>query len=387
MPDTEGFRVNRLRRRRRGRVERWQTWLLYGMAALVGFAAVLGAWYVAGGLGDDEAEPKPQGYIALLTFKGEGGGSPAAAALVIKDAATKEYSVYVVPRELLLEGPHGEYVMAGDAMTGGTLRQDMQRVIGTKIDGEFALPAESLVRLAGASKLRLDLEKPVALKLGGVKRGYSGETTVPAADVPDLMAASGPSGYDASRMQEAVWTAALDTASLRPLQELRQSARRIARSSSDTGRVDLVDALVGLSSGHALVERVPSSSRVAEGQFAFLPDTSAITAQITRHAPGYRSRFTVILRNGNGRVGVAEAAALRLAGLDVNLPSPTNADSFDYRQTQILAGKDALRVAQDIRAILGRGVVLDGAQLPPTTVVVILGSDVKAADLEPKDEQ
>jgi hypothetical protein len=76
-----------------------------------------------------------------------------------------------------------------------------------------------------------------------------------------------------------------------------------------------------------------------------------------------------------------------LAGLDVNLPSPTNADSFEYKQTQILAGKRALQVAQDIRAILGRGVVLDGAQLPPTTVVVILGSDVKAADLEPKDQQ
>ena len=335
----------------------------------------------------DETKAKPQGYLALLTFKGEDGGSPTAAALVIRDAATKEHSLYVIPRELLLEGPNGEYVMAGDAMTGGTLKQDLQRVINARIDREFELPADSLTRLAGAGELQLDLAKPVALQIAGARRGYSGKATVPAADVPDLMAASGPTGYDASDMQEAVWTAALNTASLRPLPELRRSARQIARASAGAGRADLVDALVGLSSGDAIVQRVPSDSRVAEGQFAFLPDPAAITAQITRHSPGYRSRFTVILRNGNGRVGVAEAAALLLAGLDVNLPSPTNADSFDYKQTQILAGKSALQVAQDIRAILGRGVVLNGAQLPPTTVMVILGSDVKAADLEPKDEQ
>ncbi len=132
MPDTEGYRVKRLRSKRRGRIERWQTWLLYGLAAAVGFAAVLGAWYVASGLGGDEPKAKPQGYLALLTFKGEDGGSPTAAALVIQDAATKEHSLYVIPRELLLEGPNGEYVMAGDAMTGGTLKQDLQRVIDAR---------------------------------------------------------------------------------------------------------------------------------------------------------------------------------------------------------------------------------------------------------------
>jgi len=387
MPPTEGYRVKRLRSKRRGRVERWQTWLLYGMAAAVGFAAVLGAWYVASGFGDDKPAEQKRGYLALLTFRGRDGGPPAAAALAIKDPGTGEHSLFVIPRELLLEGPNGEYVMAGDALIAGTLEQDFQRVIAADVDRVFELPADALVTLAGADKLRLRLEEPVTLEIAGVKRGYSGATSVPADDVPALMAASGRDGYDSSRMQEAVWAASLAAASLRPGEQLRGAARRVARASAGAGRADLVDALVGLSTGDAVVARVPSTSRVAEGQFAFLPEESAIMAEITRHSPGYRARYTVILRNGSGRLGVAEAAAKLLAGLDVNLPSPTNAESFDYRQTQILAGKKAIPVAQDVRAILGRGVVLDGSQLSDTTVVVILGSDLEAADLQPKEDQ
>jgi hypothetical protein len=188
-------------------------------------------------------------------------------------------------------------------------------------------------------------------------------------------------------MQEALWQAALASAAQRPADERGRAAHRIAAASGSADTADLVDALAGLPLGAALVERFPSGSRVAEGQFAFIPDAEAVMARITRRAPGYRGRFTVVLQNGSGRLGVADAAARRLAVLDVNLPAPVNADSFDYRQTQILAGRDALQVAHDVRAILGRGVVLNGADLPPATVVVIVGSDITARDLEPKDAQ
>ncbi len=39
-------------------------------------------------------------------------------------------------------------------------------------------------------------------------------------------------------------------------------------------------------------------------------------------------------------------------------------------------------MAEDVRAILGRGVVLDGKDLEPTTVVVIVGKDLTAKDLQ-----
>jgi len=35
-----------------------------------------------------------------------------------------------------------------------------------------------------------------------------------------------------------------------------------------------------------------------------------------------------------------------------------------------------------VRVILGRGVVLSGQNLPATTLVIIIGSDLKAKDLQ-----
>ena len=79
--------------------------------------------------------------------------------------------------------------------------------------------------------------------------------------------------------------------------------------------------------------------------------------------------------------------AEQLAVLDVNLPPVVNAKDFDYEQTRILAGRDALQVAQEVRAILGRGVVLDAADLPADSVVVIVGADAASDGNKTKDKQ
>ena len=70
----------------------------------------------------------------------------------------------------------------------------------------------------------------------------------------------------------------------------------------------------------------------------------------------------------------------------MNLPAPLNADSFSYKQTQIRAGADTLPVARDVRAILGRGVVLDGPGLPEGTVQVVVGDDFQAPQSDTKDQ-
>ena len=388
MPATKGYRVGRLRRRRRTRAERWQAWLLYVLAAVVAFAAVLGAWHLGSRwLKQPEEQAKP-GYLVLLTLTAPGSGEPAAAALVVKDAAGGAPALYVIPRELLLEGPQGEYVFAGDALATGTLKQDLQRVVGAEIDAHYTLPLTALGDLSAAGEYRISLRDPVELDLAGTQRAFErGPTIVSAAEVPALFAASGPSGYDAWRMQEALWNAVLDAAALRPDDvRAKAAAAAAARASGSADTRSLVDALTGLTGGDAVVDRIPSHSRVAEGQFAFVPKADDIMAAITRKAPGFRSPYTVLVRNGSGRVGAGQAVAERLAILDVNIPAPTNADTFDYRQTRILAGSRALPVAEDIRAILGHGVVLDGADVPPDTVVVIVGADSKLRHTEPKDQ-
>jgi hypothetical protein len=387
MPEGKGYRIARLRRRRRGRIERWQAWVLYGLAVFVAFAAVLGAWYVADRLIGSGPEPRPAGHLTLLQVTPGKGEAPIAAALAVKDAAGG-VSLFVVPRDLLLEGPNGEYVFAGDSMAAGTLKQDLERVIDVPVDAAFTVPADALRQLAGADSLPLSLSRPVTLDVAGAQRTYERETDVPAADLAALFAATGASGYDTAVMQEGLWSAVLRMAALRPAAERRRAIGAAAAQARGPGdRWYLRDGLKALTSGETTVERVPSHSRVAEGQFAFVPDAEGVMAEITRRAPAYRSRFTVLVRNGSGEVGVGDAVRSRLAVLDVNLPAPGNADSFDYRKTEILAGRGALRVAEDIRAILGRGAVLDGGDLPPNTVVVVVGRDLKAANLDTEGQQ
>jgi hypothetical protein len=381
MADPKGYRVDRLRRRRRSKLERWQAWTLYVLAVVVAFAAVWGAWYLGGRLVGKKETPRKPGYLALIKLTSDK-GEPVAAALAIKDASGA-YSLYVIPRDLLLDGPEGEYVFAADSMTAGTFKEDLQRVIGAKVDAVYSIPVSSLAKLAGTDQLQLSLSKPVQLPVGGTDAKFKDKAVVQTSAIPELMAATGPSGTDSADMQQALWTAVLQAAALRPADARAATARSVAAGAAavNSGATPatagvLTDALRGLTGGQATVAQVPATTRVAEGQFAFVPDPAGIMAAITRKAPDYSSQYTVLVRNGTGAVGAGEAVAKRLAVLDVNLPPVGNAASFDYRQTQIIAGRKAVPVAQDIRAILGRGVVLDGADLPADTVVVVVGRDL-----------
>jgi len=382
MPDPKGYRVDRLRRRRRGKLERWQAWTLYALAVAVAFAAVWGAWYVGGRLVGKKQTPHKPGYLALIKLT-SASGQPVASALAIKDAHGGGYSLYVIPRDLLLDGPHGEYVFAGDSMTAGTLKEDLQRVIGAKVDAVYSIPVASLAELAGTDQVQLSLPATVELGMNGADTTFKDKAVVQSSAIPDLFAASGPTGVDAANMQQALWTAVLQAAALRPADARAATARHIAaRAGGQAGSGAqgatgvLPDALKGLTSGRATVAQVPATSRVAEGQFAFVPDPEGIMAAITRKSPDYHGAYTVLVRNGTGAVGAGEAVAKRLAVLNVDLPPVGNAGSFDYRQTQIIAGRKAVPMAQDIHAILGRGVVLDGADLPANTIVVVVGRDL-----------
>jgi hypothetical protein len=383
MPTPRGYRSDRLRRRRRSRVERSQAWILYVLAAAVAFAAVLGAWYIAARLIGGEATAEKPGYLAAIELTAPGEEAPVAALLVVQDPAGGDPGVYLVPPDLLLEGPNGEYVFAGDAMGTGTLAADLGRVVTVPIDAVFRVPVADLGRWADVGGLRVELEEPVAVDIDGATSIYEDGALVPVTDLPSIFTATGSDRLAATALQTALVTAALQAAALRPAAERSALA---GVSPSPTSGPALSEVLDRVTSGKALVAPFPASTRVAEGQFAFLPDAEAIMAEITRRSPAFDAEVTVQVRNGSGKVGVGEAVVERLSTLDVNLPAPLNADSFSYRQTQILAGPDTLPVARDIRAILGRGVVLDGPDLPEATVEVIVGDDFKAPQPSPKDQ-
>jgi hypothetical protein len=365
-------------------VERSQAWILYVLAAAVAFAAVLGAWYLSARFFTADETAGESGYLAVVQLTVPGQETPVAALLVVQDTSGSDPGVYVVPPDVLLEGPNGEYVFAADSMALGTVAQDLGRVVHVPVDAVFTVPVSSLADWAGGGSLEVDLERPMAVDLDGETRMVEDGGVVPAADLPAVFAAAGGDRRDLTALQTALVQAVLDSAALRPGPERSGLA---GVSPSPTAGPALADVVARITSGDATVERFPAHTRVAEGQFAFVPDPEEIMAGITRRSPAYSADVTVEVRNGSGRIGVGEAVVERLSSLDVNLPAPLNADSFSYAQTQILAGPDTLPVARDIRAILGRGVVLDGGDLPKGTIRVIVGDDFQPPQSSPKDEK
>jgi LytR cell envelope-related transcriptional attenuator len=383
MPKPKGYRSDRLRRRRRSRIERSQAWLLYLLAAAVAFVAVLGAWYVASRFTKDETVAEKSGYLAAVQLTAPGQETPVAALLVVQDPSGGDPGVYLVPPDLLLAGPNGEYVFAADAMATGTLAEDLGRVVDAPIDAVYTLPVSDLGRWADTEELQVALDRPVAADVNGHTQMVEDGGSVATADLPAIFSDPGTNREDVTALQVALVKSALEAAALRPDGE---RAALAGVSPSPAAGPALTEVLRRITGGSAVVERFPSSTRVAEGQFAFVPDPEEIQAGITRRSPAFHSDVTVQVRNGSGKIGVGEAVVERLASLDVNLPGPLNADSFSYSQTQILAGADTLPVARDIRAILGRGVVLDGPELPDGTVQVIVGDDFQASQPPTKDQ-
>ena len=154
-------------------------------------------------------------------------------------------------------------------------------------------------------------------------------------DLPAIFSDAGANRPDTTALQVALVESALEAAALRPAGE---RAALAGASPSPTAGPGLSGVVAAITGGSAVVEQFPASTRVAEGQFAFVPDAEQIQAGITRRAPAYHADVTVQVRNGSGKIGVGEAVVERLASLDVNLPKPLNADSFSYKQTQILSG-------------------------------------------------
>jgi hypothetical protein len=383
MPQRRGYRSDRLRRRRRSRVERSQAWILYVLAAAVAFAAVLGAWYASARFFKSEEQPEKSGYLAAIQLTVPGQQAPVAALLVAQDPQGGDPVVYLVPPDLLLEGPNGEYVFAADAMAQGALAEDLGHVVHAPIDAVYSVPVSALATWAGGGDLQAELERPAAVEVDGATRMIKDGGLVPAGDLPAVFTSTG-NRRDLTTLQTSLVRSALEAAALRPAAE---RGRLTGASPSPQAGPALSEILRRITSGAARVEMFPAGTRVAEGQFAFVPDPEEIMAGITRRSPAYHADVTVEVRNGSGKIGVGEAVAERLASLDVNLPTPLNADSFSYRQTQILAGADTLPVARDIRAILGRGVVLDGSDLPEGTIRVIVGADFQPPQASPKDKQ
>jgi hypothetical protein len=380
--ETRGYRKQRLAQRRNARSRTWQTVTLYVLAAIIAFGAVIGAIAIARRVTKKHVMPSASSYVALVTIGvGETGREPVAGILVY-DRPQASYSFYVIPRELLFTGASDQYIVGEDAMVDPAFRSYVERLIEVPVDYTIALSYDDLAKVAGGEDVWVELGEAIKVTTPAGERSYEAEFALPSSDIAEAMSATGAKGPEAALLEQKIIEAVLKAAALRPEKERDAMAEELAPRVAGVETRDGVDILDDLIGGRVSVARIPSKGVVFQGTFNYRPDREQITALITRKAPEFKAHYNVIVQNGSGEAGVGQAVGEQLAVLDVNLPPVRNADSFDYRQTQILAGSDALEVARDVRAILGRGVILGGTNIPADTVIVIVGHDLKTKDLK-----
>lgn len=377
--ERQGYRAQRLARRRAERSRSWQSIALYVLAGAVAFAAVIGSVYLARRLTAKHVGVTDTSFIALVRMGESKAGTGPLSALLLYDKPKQSYSLFTIPRSTLLVGLQDEYLLAGDITVQPEYATVMGKLIKAPIQYQLDLSYSDLQKLAGTAQLDVELARPAAIQLGGAWRTYRGRFSLPTSMLAAALSAPGKTGTEEAEYDMAVLRSVFEAGAMN---RAGASAAVAAVAAGDgTKPADARTILSAMLGGHVWIGMLPATGRVSEGQFVYRPDNDQILAQITRRAPGYRSKYTVQIQNGSGLAGIGDLVAKRLAILDVNLPQPRNADSFDYRRTQIYAGSDAYGVAGDVRAILRRGAVLRGADLPPTGIVVIVGKDLKPSEL------
>jgi len=377
----EGYRAKRLAERRSRRWGAYQNLALYVLAAAVAFGAVLGAVRLAHALRQHHVPPSAANYLALVQIGGGHDGSPTAAVLV-NNAAQGTTTLYTVPSDLLLTNASGEYMMAGDVAAEDRLPSYLGRLFGAPLSYRLNLSYGDLERLAGGGAFTVTAPTPFDLQMGSASQVFGGSFALPAGRLRAVLTAAGKGDADQANAQVAVLGGVLSAGAAVPQGRRSATVDALAGEQKGIATADARDLLRTLVSGRVTVARLPSVGKVSDGQFAWRPDGAAIMAQITRNARGFRAPYTVIVENGSGAVGIGRLVVDQLATMDVDLPAVRNAASFDYQVTQIEAGPKAFGVATQVRAILGHGVVLAGNGLPATTVIVVVGKDITAKDLQ-----
>ena len=349
---------------------------------MVAFGAVLGAVHLAHSLRQHHVLPSGASYLALVTIgAGEKQVKPTAA-LLVHDADLNTSTLYTIPPDLLLTEPGGEYVMAGDVLAEGQLKQYLERLVGAPISYSLDLSYGDLVKLSGGGDLRVTAAPPFSLQAGQVVRLYSGQFSLPASDLPLLLSANGKGTTDQANAQDALLSAVFAGAALAPGGQRtpdRQGDRRPAEGAGPRRRAR--------SARHDGLERHERDAPALER-----PDRRRPVRLAARphgdHRPDHpqRARLQCPLHGRRqerlGRPGHRQSRGQAPGRPRRQSADGANADSFDYSVTQILAGAKAFGVANQVRGILGRGVVLTGSGLPDNTIVVIVGKDLTAKDLQ-----
>ena len=261
------------------------------------------------------------------------------------------------------------------ALGGPPLLQNaLENLFGVRLDPVTVLrdpQLAALVRPAGA--LTADLPARVEQVDGAGRVSVlwdEGQVTLAPDDVPRFLAVHG-QGNDLARLvrHQVFWTAWLA--------RLRQAPAAVPAAPEGLKRV--VTALIsGTVSFDTLpVEALDAGNVGGDVYRVRQPDLDSLLEQVLPGAPAGRLRVQIL--NGSGALGVAERVATRLVPTGARVVLTGNADSFAYRQTQVVFYDRSKQVAAlAVQKALGTGrLVFSRRPFDVVDVTLVIGKDFK----------
>jgi hypothetical protein len=324
------------------------------------------AWLVSTGGGSQPAGSAASGANAPAAA----GSTPAATlAVSLRGAAVPlmaivrtggdEVPVLTIPADLSLEVPGlGEGTSATVADQDGVgMRISLANTAGTWIDHYLALDMDGIAALAdGAGGLTLTL--PGTATLPGRTVG-PGEVTLTGSEVAAYLGIDGPNAFT---RWEVVLPALLE-----------------ARTGGLTGDSDDLGAVSRLLpvGGETRVDTFPTRTSASS---SLVPDYRTLDRLMAADFSVVRPPIGVLVQNGTGEPGVGAEVAARIVPKGFRVVLSGNADDFDHRTTQVIAGGDD-DVPDAQRALRALGVGELGVTRVPSGVAditILVGKDFTA---------
>ena len=272
-----------------------------------------------------------------------------------------------VPGDTLIDLPGGSPTTVGAATaTPGVLLASMQATFDQRIPHyviSSGVDLQNLIDREGG--IRVLVEEPFAWN--GQTLG-PGETTLIGGAALEYLESADP--LDATGRWEEVLAGVLGAAGAPNL---------AAAPLGTTDDLVLVPSLLSRAKGAPVIE-LPTA--IIEGSGGRQVDRRALKAlRFSRFAGIGGKLIRVVVLNGNGQPGVGADLSSLLAPSGYRVVTSQNAETFDTKETQVIAARtDLLTAAGEVRGLLGLGKVYVGAQ--PTGIVditIVVGEDYKAA--------
>jgi len=292
---------------------------------------------------------------ALFAVSLRGGGVPLMA--VVRTGGA-EVPVLTIPVDLSLEipglGQGTTATIAGQGAKG--MRVSLANVIGTWIDHYLRLDMDAIATVADAAG-GLGITLPGTANLTGRTVG-PGEVVLSGTELHEYLDIPGPNAFTR-------WEIVLPSILQAPtgLTGVSDDLEEMARLLPVGGEVRIGTFPTRISSNSARV-----------------PDYAALDALMARDFGVERAPVAVLVQNGAGGAAIGGPVAARLVPEGFRVVFSSNADDFDHRTTEVIAGgEEYVRDAQRARRALGVGVVgLTHVPSGLADITIVIGKDFTA---------